>query len=197
MIALRPFLASLVSFASLTITHRSAAIELETYVAKGNPRTFGVDFSIGRPKAWVDRKTGDTRQLAVFWKTPTGLVDSMTLIVPPTQTRDGKVTKEDFKEMFANPQLEKMLGRSLTSATFLRKVNLEDFKFPAGFLEYVTKFKLPTGEREVKVRNYLIYLGSVQIQVQFYLVQEGGEDRLKEFDAAMNQIVETLEMTQP
>ena len=122
----------------------------------------------------------------------------MTLVFPRTQSAEKRdVTKEDFRETFGNPMLEQMLGRSLANAKFLRKVNLEDCKYPAGFIEYTAHYKLPTGETEVRVRNYLVYLGTVMMQVQFYLVQDGGEDRLKEFDDEMNQIVESLEFIRP
>jgi hypothetical protein len=184
--------------AAISLAHCCAAIELETFSSKGNPKTYGVDFSIGRPKAWVTRNAMSPSAFAAFWKAPNGLVDSMTLVLPRTSTAEKRdVTKEDFRETFANPQLEKMLGRSLANASIVRKVFLEDFKYPAGFIEYQAKYKLPSGEAEVRVRNYMVYLGSLMMQIQFYLVQDGGEDRLKEFDDEMNQILASLEFTRP
>jgi len=183
---------------ALAAAHCCPAAELETYRVKGNPRTLGVDFSIGRPKAWMTRDAMSPGALAVFWKAPTGLVDSMTIIFPRTQSRESRdVSKEDFRETFENPQLEQMLGRALTNAKFLRKTLLEDFKYPAGHLEYIARYQLASGEVDVKVRNYLVYLGNVMVQFQFYLVQDAGEDRLKEFDATMTQIMASLEFTRP
>lgn len=173
------------------------AIELETFTLKGNPRTLGVDLSIGRPKGWVDRMGVSTSAVAAFWKAPRGLADSMSLIFPRTKTSNETVTKEEFRDTFDNPQLADMLGRSLLNAKFIRKVNLEEYKYPAGFLEYTAKYKLPGGEADVRIRNYLVYLGSVMMQIQFYLVQEGGEDRLKEFDGEMKQIVDSLVWLKP
>jgi len=188
----------LAGLAALAAVHLCPAIELETFSAKGDPRTMGVDFSIGRPKAWMTRNAMNPGALTVFWKAPTGLVDSMTIIFPRTQSREARdVTKEDFRETFENPALEQMFLRSLPNATFLRKTLLEDFKYPAGHLEYIARYRLATGEVEVKVRNYLIYLGSVMMQIQFYLVPEGEGDRLQDFDAAMKQIIETLAYSRP
>lgn len=184
-------------FAALVLVPCAFAVELETFSAKRNPKTMGVDFSIGRPKAWMTRPANPTGTFAVFWQAPSGLVDSMTLIFPRTQSAQSEdVTKEDFRTMFENPALEQMLGRSLANAKFLGKTILEDFKYPAGYIEYAGKYKLKSGEIEMKVRNYLIYLGNVMLQVQFYLVQEAGEDRLQQFDANMKQIVASLEFTQ-
>jgi hypothetical protein len=168
------------------------AIELETFTMKGNARTLGVDFSIGRPKAWVSRLGISSGSVAAFWKAPTGLVDSMSIIFPRSGGGGEAVSKEDFRTTFDNPALEQALGRSMANAKFVRKVNLEDYKYPAGFIEYTAKYKLPSGEADVRLRNYLVYLGNVMVQIQFYLVQDAGEDRLKEFDDEMKGIVDSL-----
>jgi hypothetical protein len=188
---------ALVALLAIVVVQAASAVELETFTLKGNARTLGVDFSIGRPKDWVDRMGVSSSAVAAFWKAPRGLVDSMSIIFPRTKTSTAIVTKEEFRDTFDNPQLAEMLGRSLLNAKFVRKVNLEDFKYPAGFLEYSGKYRLPTGEADVRIRNYLVYLGSVMVQIQFYLVQDSGEDRLKEFDGAMQQIIDSLVWLKP
>jgi hypothetical protein len=177
---------------ALALAPCCAAIELETFTSKGNARTLGIDFSIGRPKEWVSRLGISSGSVAAFWKAPTGLVDSVSVIFPRTAGSGEPVTKEEFGATFDNPQLEQALGRSMANAKFVRKVNLQDYKYPAGFIEYTAKYKLPVGEADVRIRNYLVYLGRVMVQIQFYLVQDAGEDRLKEFDDEMKQILDSL-----
>lgn len=181
---------------ALTSVQCCSAIELETYTSKGNPRTLGVDFSIGRPKEWMTRDAMPPGTLAVFWKAPTGLVDNMTLIFPRSPSSEANdVTKEDFRGTFENPQLEHLFGRALGNAKFLGKKLLEDYKYPAGYLEYSARYKLATGETVMKIRIYVVSLGNVMMQIQFFLVQDGNDDPLKQFDGAMTQILATLQYT--
>lgn len=184
----------LVALLALAAVHIGCAAELETFTAKGNPKTFGVDFSIGRPKAWVTRNAMPPGAFAVFWQAPAGLVDHMTIVFPRAASgQTEEMTKEDFRGTFENPQLEQMFGRALGNARFLGKKLLEDYKFPAGYFDYAVKYKLPTGETEVKVRNYLVYLGAVMVQFQFFLVQDGGADRFQQFGETMTQILDSLD----
>ncbi len=184
----------LVALFTLAAVQLCVAVELETFTSKGNPRTFGVDFSIGRPKAWVTRNAMPPGAFAVFWQAPAGLVDHMTIVFPRTSSgQTEEVTKDDFRPIFENPQLEQMFGRALGSARFLEKKLLADYKYPAGYFDYSVKYKLPTGETEVKVRNYLVYLGAVMVQVQFFLVQDGGTDRFQQFSETMTQVLESLQ----
>jgi hypothetical protein len=170
------------------------AADLETYTSKGSPKTLGVDFSIGRPKAWVTRNAMPPGAFVVFWQAPAGLVDHMSIVFPRAASdQSEEMSKEDFRGTFENPQLEQMFGRALGNARFLGKKLLDDYKFPAGYFDYSIKYKVPTGETEMKVRNYLVYLGSVMVQVQFFLVQDAGADRFEQFGGTMKQILDSLE----
>jgi hypothetical protein len=179
---------------TLAVVQLVGAAELETFTSRGNPKTLGVDFSLGRPKVWVTRNAMPPGAFAVFWQAPAGLVDHMAIVFPRTASgQNEEMTKEDFRGTFENPQLEQMFGRALGNARFLGKKLLDDYKFPAGYFDYSIKYKVPTGETEMKVRNYLVYLGSVMVQVQFFLVQDAGADRFEQFGDTMKQILDSLE----
>jgi hypothetical protein len=180
---------------SLILVGRVVAIDLEKFTARNDPNTFGVDFSIGRPKSWVPRPPNSGAVVAAFWETPQRLCDSMSLVVPKGQNLNKRdVTKNEFRPIFEDPQLEQVIGQMLPGSTFIRKQYLADYKFPAGFIDYSLTLKLPDGEHHLRVRNYLVYLRKVMLQVQFYLVQDAEPDRLTLFAKEMEQIVNSLEL---
>jgi hypothetical protein len=177
------------------VLHSALAIELETFTAKRSGQTLGIDFSIDYPKEWTGRRPTGGATVASFWSTPSGMGDSMALIVPHEQNLNKRdVTKADFEPHFENPLMEKTIGAMLPGAVFLKKKFLADYKFPAGYLDYELKLKLPTGQQRIRVRNYIIYLRKVMLQVQFYLVQDDGPNRLAIFADEMQEIVDSLKL---
>ncbi|MES2695313.1 MAG: hypothetical protein V4773_17690 [Verrucomicrobiota bacterium] len=186
-------------FVGIVLAAQAGALELETFKVEGDVKTLGVDFSISRPKGWEPRpvKPGSA-VIAAFWSTPQGLGDNLSLVVPGKQNlkRDA-VTKSQFKSFFEHPQMEKSVaaGMPFAGVKFTAKQFLADYKYPAGYLDYDATLKAPTGEQMVRVRNYIVYLGNVMLQVQFYLIQEGEADRLKAFEPEMHRIVDSLEFT--
>ncbi|HEY1111472.1 MAG TPA: hypothetical protein VGE76_22645 [Opitutaceae bacterium] len=184
---------------SLVLAAQAWALEMERIQVKDNPRTLGVDFSLLRPKAWAERaRVGPSPSVIVaFWSTPQGVGDNMTLVVPGNQNAKRRaVSKAEYKKAFEHPQMERAISAAMPFAEvhFVRKQLLENYKYPAGYLDYDAKATLPGGGlQSVRVRTYIVYLGSVMLQVQFYLPQAGGEDRLKTFEPEMTKIVESLE----
>src|SRR5262245_57206658 len=86
------------------VVHSACAIELGTFTAKRSGRSLGIDFSIDYPKEWTGRRPTGDATIASFWSTPSGLGDSMALIVPREQNLNKRdVTKEDFRPHFENP----------------------------------------------------------------------------------------------
>lgn len=177
------------------ILSSARAIELEPFTAQGNPKTLGINFTVGHPKEWTSRPTNSPAVIAAFALNPEGLSDSMTLVVPRGQNLSKRdVTKEEFRPLFESPEMEKIMGQSLPGSTMIQKKYLADFKYPAGFLDYSLTLKLPGGEQTLRVRNYIIYLRKVMLQVQFYLVQDSGPNRLAIFSNEMTQIVQSLQL---
>jgi hypothetical protein len=176
----------------LALTQGAVAVEFETFTTVGNPKTFGVDFMIDHPKAWQVRPA-QPGGVAIFWSTPAGPGDSMSLIIPAGQNLEKHdVTKEEFRPLFDDPRMEKTIVAAMPGAVFIRKVYLEDYKYPAGYIDYVIKLKMPNGELTVKVRNYIVYLGKVMLQVQVYLLQDPGPDRIEGYAAELKQIIDSL-----
>lgn len=173
------------------------AMELETHTVEGNEKTFGADFSILRPKDWVERSPKTGGVVAGFYATPHGPGDNMTLVVPSRQrVSPVPVTKAEFKEFFDHPMMEKAIAAAMPSAKvkITGKQWLPDHKYPAGYVEYDAIMPTPTGEIPVQVRTYIVYLEKVMVQVQFYRLSEDGSDRRKAFEPEMRRIMASLEM---
>lgn len=183
---------------SLVLVAQAWAIELERFQVKNHPKAYGVDFSIFRPKAWAERPSRvNPAVITAFWSTAQGLGDSMTLVIPARQDfKRRAVSKAEYQKAFERSQMEQAIGGSMPFAEvkFLRKKLLENYSFPAGYLDYEAKALLPGGGLQpTRIRIYVLYLRSAMLQVQFNLIQNGNENRLEAFDADMTKIVASLE----
>jgi hypothetical protein len=181
-------------FTWLLLAPAVMAAELESFTARNHPRASGLNFSIGFPKQWTGRRPISGSVVAAFWTTPIGPGDSMSLVVPPNQrlTLPADVTKDEFRGHFESPALVKTVVGSLPNAKFIRKVFLEDYPYPAGYIDYTVKIKLPDGEQTIQVRNHLVYLGKQMLQVQFYFWRKDDEDALEEFAGLMREVMDSL-----
>lgn len=184
---------------SLVLVAQAWALEMERFQVKDNPKALGVNFSLLRPKTWVERArvSPSPSVVAAFWSTPQGLGENMTLVIPHTQNLKRRaITKSEYKKAFEHSQMEKAIAAAMPFAevNFVGKQFLDAYKFPAGYIDFDAKATLPNGGLQaVRVRNYILYLGNVMLQVQFYLIPQGGEDRVKAFEPEMTKIIESLE----
>jgi hypothetical protein len=175
------------------------AFDLVTHTVKGDPRTFGVDFQIGRPKEWVERPSAQKLVLATFWSTAAGPGDCMEIAVG-SKVATHAMTAVEFKSMFTLPyartfvrRMTQRLGSWVTLSG--QPVVLDDFEFPAGYFEYLMR---PQQTREpVDVRVYVIYVERTILEIQFYFLQPPGPIRLRSFDRELDQIVRSLERLPP
>lgn len=183
---------------SLVLVAQAWAIELERFQVKDHPKALGQNFSILRPKTWAERPTRvNPAVITAFWSTPQGIGDSMTLVIPANQNLKRRaISKTEYQKAFQLRQMEQAIGASMPFAdvNFLGKKLLENHTFPAGYLDYEAKAPLPNGGLQpMRIRIYVVYLGSAMLQVQFNFIQNGDEDRLEAFAPEMAKIIESLE----
>lgn len=183
---------------SLVLVAQASAIELVRLQVKDHPKALGQTFSILRPKTWAERpERANPAVITALWSTPQGAGDSMTLVIPANQNPKLRaVTKADYKKAFDSWKMEQAIGASMPFAdvNFLGKKLLENHKFPAGYLDYEAKALTPSGGMQaMRMRVYVVYLGSVMLQVQFNFMHNGNENRLEAFAPDMAKIIESLE----
>lgn len=183
---------------SCVLVAQAWAIELVRMQVKDHPKALGQNFSILRPKTWAERpERANPAVIAALWSTPQGAGDSMTLVIPANQNPKLRaVSKTDYRKAFESWKMEQAIGASMPFAdvTFLGKKLLEGHKFPAGYLDYEAKALLPNGGMQaMRMRVYVIYLGSVMLQVQFNFMQNGNESRLEAFAPEMAKIIESID----
>lgn len=183
---------------SLVLVAQASAIELVRLQVKDHPKALGQTFSILRPKGWAERpERANPAVITALWSTPQGTGDSMTLVIPANQNPKLRaVTKADYKKAFDSWKMEQAIGASMPFAdvNFLGKKLLEGHTFPAGYLDYEAKALTPSGGMQaMRMRVYVVYLGSVMLQVQFNFMHNGNENRLEAFAPDMAKIVESLE----
>lgn len=183
---------------SLVLVAQAWAIELERFQVKDHPKALGVNFSLLRPKTWAERPARvNPAVITAFWSTPQGLGDSMTLVIPAHQNLKRRaVTKAEYQKAFQHRQMEQAIAGSMPFAdvNFTGKKLLEGHKFPAGYLDYEAKAPLPSGGLQaMRIRIYVVYLGSAMLQVQFNLIQNGNDNRIEAFAPDMAKIIESLE----
>ncbi len=161
----------------------------QTFTSKGHEKAGELDFSLDYPNGWFAKESKKTSTLKVFWEYPSSYCDSISIVIPPGQNLDKPdISHERFLTLFESPRLSGVPSGTIS----VQKKLLEDYKYPAGFVDYFRPSSSKKDAGQYSVRKYIIYLGNQMVWVVFSFYPEEDIDKFKDSGPWMETIIDSL-----
>jgi hypothetical protein len=168
---------------ALLLIISAKAADYLSFSSSGHPKAAGLDFTIDYPATWKPTE-GNSATVQEFRDPGADEKNAMLIVIPPNQSKR-HVTKDLIRKFTADPRFS---AEAFTPGSKqLKKSFIEDSELPACFMDYT----IPTPGLAPKVtfvRNYMVYLDSTMVQIQFYTVGNPDENKISESESEFDHV---------